>query len=293
MSLATDMSMTTLERKRLPTQSRIAEAYAAACIAEIDALKPGNVHRYAAGHGMEARDFIESARVSAAALTVPGAPLGRRVLGAIEATRSAVGVNTNLGIVLLCVPLAMAAETHAPDLRDGVATVLSSLDADDARDVFRAIVIAAPGGLGSAPENDVRGPAPAGLLGAMRQAAGRDRIARQYAHGFEDVFGTGLQALHVARREGLRGMWPAVRIHLAFLAAFADSHIGRKHGSAIAEAVRAEAEALDVALWRVSVPERVEQLIDFDASLKQRGLNPGTTADLTVATLLADALQMP
>jgi triphosphoribosyl-dephospho-CoA synthase len=35
----------------------------------------------------------------------------------------------------------------------------------------------------------------------------------------------------------------------------------------------------------------VPELLAFDASLKARGLNPGTSADLTVATLFAAALQ--
>ena len=33
-------------------------------------------------------------------------PVGRRILEAVRATREAVGTNTNLGIVLLCGPLA-------------------------------------------------------------------------------------------------------------------------------------------------------------------------------------------
>ena len=33
------------------------------------------------------------------------------------------------------------------------------------------------------------------------------------------------------------------------------------------------------------------ELLAFDASLKARGFNPGTSADLTVATLFADRLR--
>jgi triphosphoribosyl-dephospho-CoA synthase len=32
-------------------------------------------------------------------------------------------------------------------------------------------------------------------------------------------------------------------------------------------------------------------LLKWDAALKRRGINPGTSADLTVATLLANQLQ--
>lgn len=92
----------------------IAEAYVSACHDELRALKPGNVHDFADGHRMAVAQFETSAAASAGPLTSPGASVGERILGAIEATRAAVGVNTNLGIVLLSAPLAMAAEAGKP-----------------------------------------------------------------------------------------------------------------------------------------------------------------------------------
>lgn len=74
----------------------IATAFIAACADEIAALKPGNVHVHAAGHGMSAADFTRSAAEAAPALSARGAPLGRRILEAVAATRRAVGQNTNL-----------------------------------------------------------------------------------------------------------------------------------------------------------------------------------------------------
>jgi len=44
----------------------------------------------------------------AAVIAVPGASVGRRILRAIQSTRAMVAFNTNLGIVLLCAPLAHA-----------------------------------------------------------------------------------------------------------------------------------------------------------------------------------------
>ena len=69
----------------------------------------------------------------------------------------------------------------------------------------------------------------------MREAAGRDRIARQYVTGFDDVFGIGLPALDAALSRGESGMWPTVFAYMAFLAGFPDSHVARKHGDEIAE----------------------------------------------------------
>ncbi|OWK22807.1 hypothetical protein AJ87_45840 [Rhizobium yanglingense] len=45
------------------TRQEIMAAYLDACRAEIDALKPGNVHRFADGHRMTADQFLQSAAV--------------------------------------------------------------------------------------------------------------------------------------------------------------------------------------------------------------------------------------
>ena len=88
--------------------------FRAACRAELEAPKPGNVHVFAAGHGMDGGRFRAQRRGRAPARSPSrGARVGARILGAVEATHAAVGMNTNLGIVLLCAPLAAAAESAA------------------------------------------------------------------------------------------------------------------------------------------------------------------------------------
>ena len=266
----------------------VAAAFEAACVEELAALKPGNVHVFASGHGMEVEDFRASARAAAPHIARRGARVGARVLAAVEASWAAVAKNTNLGILLLCAPLALAAE-RGGDLRETVAAVLADLGQADAADAFRAIALASPAGLGTSAAHDVREPALATLLEAMQAAASRDRIAHQYAHGFADIFDIGLPALRAARHFG--GMWPTVTVHLAFLAAFADSHISRKYGDAAARQVMAEGRTWHRRLLAAAHPEALTPaLLDFDASLKRKSLNPGTSADLTVATLFAARL---
>ncbi len=119
------------------SRKHIRAAYEQACRLEIEALKPGNVHLFADGHGMTAEQFLLSARVSAGPLTDPDLPVGRRILEAVRATRQAVGTNTNLGIVLLAAPLACAAEATGGDLRENLSAVLDGLDMDDARRCVR------------------------------------------------------------------------------------------------------------------------------------------------------------
>lgn len=256
--------------------------YRAACLAELDALKVGNVHAYAAGHRMEVADFVTSAEVSAPHLARAAAGTGARVRDGVAATRAAVGQNTNLGILLLCAPLAVAAERRAP-----LATVLDALDESDGEAVFEAIRLAAPGGLGQAERHDVAGAAPP-LRQAMAEAAPRDRIARAYVTDFEDLRRIGLPALAMARAQGLKAPWTTTAVHLAFLTAIPDSHIARKFGQAQAEAVRAQAQAALSGLDLRTAP--VDALMAHDTLLKSAGLNPGTSADLTVATLFMDTL---
>jgi len=266
----------------------VAAAYIEACLAELDAPKPGNVHRFAPGHRMEAQDFILSAEVSAAPIAARGARVGARVRAAVDATLKAVGQNTNLGIVLLCAPLAAAIEIPDASLHEALARTLDGLDRADAADVFAAIAAANPGGLGQAARHDVRAPAVTTLREAMAEAAGRDRIARQYVTAYEDVFSLGLPALAAARRRHADPRWSTLAVYLTFLAAFPDTHIARKFDTATAEAVRREAAVERDALAAAHDPEGMgEGLLRWDGALKSRGINPGTSADLTVATLFA------
>lgn len=268
----------------------IEEAFIAACRDEIEAPKPGNVHIYSDGHGMTVEDFLLSAEAAAAPLSRPNATVGERILSAVEATWSAVGKNTNLGIVLLCAPLAAAADKGG-DLRAAIRDVLSNLTEADAEKAFAAILRASPAGLGRSEHHDVRGPVRATLLEAMREAAGRDRIAFQYAEAFIDIFDIGLKVVDAAWRADWPAPWPTVAVYLEFLASFPDSHIARKHGADLADLVRDEAVEVRRGFAASKNPaDSLPSLSAFDRRLKACGLNPGTTADLTVATIFAQRL---
>ncbi len=271
--------------------SAVAAAFVGACLDELDALKPGNVHRFAPGHGMSVADFVRSAEASAAPIATKGARVGARVRNAVGATLAAVGQNTNLGIVLLCAPLAAAAESKDVVLRQALRDVLDGLDREDAADVFAAIAAANPGGLGHAVNHDVRAPVTGTLREAMAEAAGRDRIARQYVTAYEDIFSLGVPALEAAQRTGHDRRWSTLAVYLALLAAMPDTHILRKFDPATAEATQRDAGYWRDALRATKHPESLlEGLLQWDSALKARAINPGTSADLTVATLFAATL---
>src|SRR5262249_11608174 len=116
--------------------NEIAAAFVAACRDEIEAPKPGNVHIFAEGHGMTVDDFLQSAEAAAPALCDTGAPIGLRIFAAIDATFAAVKKNTNLGIILLCAPLAAASEKGG-GLRESLKETLLGLTREDACLAFK------------------------------------------------------------------------------------------------------------------------------------------------------------
>jgi triphosphoribosyl-dephospho-CoA synthase len=272
---------------------RVAQAYLDACRTELKSLKPGNVHAFAGGHRMGLAEFEASAVASAPALVEPGLAVGMRMHEAIRRTRDAVGCNTNLGIVLLCAPLAHAAISgSAGDLREGLATVLAGLDQADAEHAFAAIRLAAPAGLGESTRHDVHAPATGTLLAAMAEAQDRDLIARQYATAFADIFDLGVPRLEDGLALWQDIGWATSSAYLGFLGRFPDSHILRKFGPHRAEEVRQAALPLDADLLSCASPEAmVPALLAFDARLKEQAINPGTSADLTVASLFAFMLR--
>lgn len=276
----------------LPAEA-VAAALRWACNTELEAPKPGNVHVFAAGHGMAVGHFRRSAAVSAGPLARPGARVGERVLAAVQRTREAVGCNTNLGILLLAAPLAAAAERATPaGLADRVRAVLAECGRLDAADVYEAIRLASPGGLGRPGREDVAGAPTVGLIEAMALAADRDRIAWQYANGFREVFEVGVARLGAARARAWSWPWASVACHLRWLSLHPDSHVLRKHGAEVAESVRAAAAQVESGFEACDNPALFAgELLRFDNSLKRAGINPGTQADLTVASLFAFRLQ--
>jgi ribosomal protein S6--L-glutamate ligase len=252
---------------------------------EVTARKAGNVHRYANFDDVTCADFLLSAAAAASELgRAASRPLGETVLAAIRATRAVVRTNTNLGIVLLLAPLAKVPE--GVDLRAGVRKVLANTTVDDAARVYDAIRLAAPGGLGSARDQDVRDTPTLPLRDDMPLAADRDLVARQYAEDFADMFDLGVPALLDGFRQFGR-VEPAIQhCQLVWLANHPDSLIVRKRGREVAaEASRRARGVLE--LRSVGSPEGRAAYDEFDRWLRGDGhaRNPGTTADLVTACL--------
>lgn len=268
---------------RLTPQQRVHWA----CVLEATIPKLGNVTPADRFADLGYEDFCAAAAAIGPILgnATAESRVGDLVYRSIAATRAVSRSNVNLGIVLLLAPLVIAA---ARCRRDGVpratavAGVLQSMDARDAHRVYSAIRLASPGGMGRASRNDLQQSPPEDLLVAMRDAAERDAVARQYATNFGDlVAGKYREAL---REAGARtaSLWSALSWwQVRLLATDHDSLVARKLGAVEAEAFRRRAESL----WPMA--DRVTAWAELDAWARATGhrRNPGTTADLIAAGL--------
>lgn len=274
-----------------------------ACLWEATVPKPGNVHPEAAFVDTTYDDFVLSARAIAPVFRGADAlSVGQLVLQAVQATRQAVGKNTNLGIILAMAPLAKASDEL------DIPNILEQSSIADAADVYEAIRLAQPGGLGQAASQDVLEQPTVKLLEAMRLAADRDLIARQYITGYRDVLELLLPRLETELIKRLPqgechslkwwrstlqngSSWPlAVQaIQSTFLhglATLGDTLIARKCGVAVMQEAQTRAAQVLLSGW----PDRetgLKAFDEYDAWLRADGhrRNPGTMADLIAATL--------
>jgi triphosphoribosyl-dephospho-CoA synthase len=258
-----------------------------ATVIEATAAKPGNVHRGADFEDLSYPDFVIAAiAVGPIFDEAVELPLGQIVLSAIEAARHCVYTNVNLGTILLLAPLAKVPRTES--LAEGIYDVLSQTTAADASDVYQAIALARPGGMGKVPESDISGPPPSDLIAAMRLAADRDMVARQYAENFHHVLGIVVPRIKQSLAEGLHLSDSIVRLHLQLMSEFPDSLIARRLGRELAAESAARAAKV-LTLGRPGDEDYQLGLAEFDFWLRSDGhrRNPGTTADLIAAGLFA------
>lgn len=274
--------------------TQIAMLVKGACVLEVLAPKAGNVHPNAAFADTDWTDFVRSAAAIAPVLSrANDVGLGRAILAAVQATKIAVGRNTNLGIILLLAPLCAAAarlgasrDVEKIRIEAQKAVQISTLD--DSSRIFDAISHAKPGGLGKVEQGDVTSKVVMPIHEAMALAAERDLIAREWTHGFP-------RAVELARRidvyfsaarsfeEILDGI---AAVHVEQIAHENDTLIVRKCGEKVAAAATARAKnVIKSGLFQTARGRREHDL--FDRYLRADGnrRNPGTTADLIAAAL--------
>ena len=261
-----------------------AEAVRWACILEATAPKVGNVYPGRSFKGLSYEQFVSAAEITASALASCGESFSEGVLEASRNVAERIGTNVNLGILLLLGPLVRVdkAGQLSDDPRetiDAVAAVLNSMSDVDSKNLYEAINVAAPGGMGRVSEMDLLEQPPQDFLEAMRSARHRDRIAENYAEGFKDLLEVVVPLLTESITENGDLLLGVARAHLVLLRHRPDTLIERKFGADIAQQVRRRAgfdhDDLDL----------VEAFDHFLRTSQDRPVNPGTTADLIAAGL--------
>ncbi len=270
-----------------------------AILQEAAAIKAGNVHPTASFPDMRFSDFERSAAVIGDSIDRNSdAGLGPTILACAQAMMEHVGLNTSLGTILLLVPLAKvdAGLAHRPigDLpsrelvRSRIEALLHESNAHDSECIYNAILRCRPGGLGKSKSLDIDSSPPDSILEAMRLAAQWDDIARQYIHGFEDVFQSAGQ-LATWTRDGLPMGEAVRRLQVEMLADRVDSLIVRKYGRDVGLTVQAAAQqVVRSGPYGSAAYEANWQRFDQCLREPQQRRNPGTIADLIAGALYVE-----
>jgi triphosphoribosyl-dephospho-CoA synthase len=263
-------------------------AYLFSCKKDIELIKPGNVNLLSPHKDTKAQDYLDSATLSSKELFNQNHSLGKRILESVKVTRSQVNVNTNLGIILLCAPVIQSyIDFNALDLRDCIKKTLSATSVKDTHDLCAAINISSPGGLGDSDMYDTASYPNASIKQIMDYSREYDRISYQYSHNFTDIFD-----FIIPKLEFLNQRYKSLDISLSLLfieilAKIPDSHISRKFGDKIAKKTSNNAYDLLKILDREHDPDYLAKALNnLDYEYKKKGINPGTTADLLVASLM-------
>ncbi len=301
------LPLSSLASLRLSQSDSPGTFVAAACLLEATSIKAGNVHPQANFDNMDYAHFRQSAEVSgkaveqlfqSSAATDPSADstsVGDCIFKMAIATKQHVGVNTNLGTLILLGPLIVASQqrlTSVVDfdqLRQSVANVLCNLSPRDAEGVYRSIQVARPGGLGQSNQMDANNEPPSNILDAMRFAQHKDDVAKQWVTDFEVVFELAKRLCDFVDSQTLkvRNWFEAISsMQIEYLAANVDSLIARKNDPDIAIEVQRRASQL-LSIRSTPTIDYQQKWNEFDAFLRadSNRRNPGTTADLVAAAL--------
>ena len=180
--------------------------------------KPGNVHRTRDYDDMEFEDFIisgivigDTIREACSDVDVENPKLGKYILQAVAETDRWIKNNTNLGIVMMITPIAVAAaiSDSFDEIRENVKVVMANTSVDDACDLYDAINIADAGGMGDQDEYDVASDNAKNELrensqtmyDVLKISAPWDMLAREMTSDMPAVFEIGYPAYHNLKEE--------------------------------------------------------------------------------------------
>jgi len=248
--------------------------------------KPGNVDRAREYPDLRFQHFLAGAvgaREGLAALADPDCPLGTAFERAVAGMSQQSGGNTQFGAVLLLAPLVRAV-ARGDSLPEGAGAVVEATTVDDAVAFYTAfdhVDVAVDEPPADAADLDVRLGSDAEpairdrgltLADVLDLSAERDGVAAEWVGGFERT----VAAAEAIESRGGPVTDCAASAYLDLLAAEVDTFVVTQHDRETALAVRDRAQAV------IDGEEAVEA---FAQDLVDRGINPGTTADLIAGGL--------
>lgn len=266
--------------------------------------KPGNVHRTRDFDDMEFEDFIisgivigDTIREACTDVDIENPRLGKYILQAVAETDRWIKNNTNLGIIMMTTPIAVAAalSDSFDDIREKVKVLMANTSVDDACDLYDAINIADAGGMGDQNEYDVASDSAKQELrdngqtmyDVLKISAPWDMLAREMTSDMPAVFEIGYPAYHELRDEKTQ-CEACVLTFLTILSQVPDTLISRKYGDD--EALKISMMTRDLLKMR-DAPDFIDKVSEFDDYLFKNKYNPGTTADLTAASIFVSYLK--
>lgn len=266
--------------------------------------KPGNVHRTRNFDDMEFEDFIisgivigDTIREACTDVDINNPRLGKYILEAVAETDKWIKNNTNLGIVMMITPIAVAASIsdNFDDIRENVKLLMGNTSVDDACDLYDAINIADAGGMGDQDEYDVASDSAKQELrdngqtmyDVLKISAPWDMLAREMTSDMPAVFEIGFPAYHELKEVKTQSD-ACVLTFLTILSQVPDTLISRKYGSD--EALKISMMTRDLLKLKDS-DDFMDKVAEFDDYLYENKYNPGTTADLTAASIFVSYLK--
>ena len=303
---------------------RIARSAQLSILLEVSAYpKPGNVHRLGDFIDTKYEHFLVASVVASkhfreAAVRGIEVSLGIRDLNQVgvgEMLRASIhdimshhrGGNTSLGTMMLLLPLATASAIALMDkgdleehLRGVLVELIRSTTVRDSIELYRAIRLARPGGLGRSEWLDVNDDSSfeeierksITMYEILEYSSNYDTIAYELTHGYKITFDLGTPYLNLLLEKGYDINTAVVNTYLRILAEIPDTLITRKFGKT--EALRVSKMAKRALEAGGMTREEGRILVEkMDYELSRNGINPGTTADLIASCLMLLLLKNP
>jgi len=211
------------------------------------------------------------------------------------------GGNTLLGAVMLLSPIAVAAgmtsKTANPNLqqlRKNLKLIIESTTSKDAVNIYAAIDMANPAGLGKAPSLDINDPHSAkkilhdkiSLYQVFKIAEKYDTICSEWVNNYPITFDLAYPSLTQQLQNMDDPSTATVQTFMEVLAKVPDTFIARKVGIQKSQEISLKARNV-LNLGGTKTPLGREGIREFDRELRKDSnlLNPGTTADILAAAL--------